>query len=132
MDPELNGTPQQGDLPAEEIYAKLKAYFAGDVRGPERRAVERSAWGMGLTVWFAHPWSPRPNVGAIEVETLNVSPGGLSFLADRFIAEGSPVRARFDSLPDRPTITGIVRRCQYVGGSCHRVGVEFVARGMPS
>jgi hypothetical protein len=132
MDPELNGTPQQGDSSAEEIYAQLDAYFSGGRSGPDRRRVERSAWGTGLTVWFAYPWSPRPSIGAIEVETLNVSRGGLSFLADRFIAEGSPVRARFDSLPHRPTIAGIVRRCQYVGGSCHRVGVEFVAKGKPS
>ena len=62
------------------------------------------------------------------VITCDVSVDGFSFLWDGFVHPGSTVQARFESLPNHPVLTAVVRYCTHVEGRRHRVGVEFVAR----
>ena len=63
----------------------------------------------------------------VQVKTLDISRGGFSFLHPHFLHADTLVSTRFDSLPDRPILTGIVKSCVYIGDGLHRVGVEFIA-----
>ncbi len=60
--------------------------------------------------------------------TCDLSAQGFSFLYDGFVYPGTIVYTRFESLPGRPLMKGIVRHCTHVDGRRHRVGVEFVPR----
>ena len=125
MSPESDGPPSVSGLSAEEIYALLECHFTREDHGPERQRSARKPWVTALTLWFHDPWSPLPVTRAIDMATLNVSKVGVSLLADHFICCGSMVWARFNVLPEQPTVAGVVRYCDYLGGTYHRVGVEF-------
>ena len=59
------------------------------------------------------------------VATNNISTGGFGFIFDAHLRPGTLLRARFDSLPGKPCIDGIVRSSVRICGTQHRIGVEF-------
>lgn len=124
---ESRSLPPSGHACGEEIFALLQEHFARGQDKPDQRTSERKPWSIGLTVWFEDPHSPLPSIREIEAATLTVSRGGLSFLAERFIQEGSQIRVRFNAIPGAPIVAGFTRSCEYFGGAWHCVGVEFVA-----
>jgi hypothetical protein len=124
---ECRSLPPSGHVSGEQIFALLLKHFERGEHNPERRTSERQPWSIGLTVWFEDPYSPLPSIREIEAATLNVSRGGLSFLAERFIQEGSQIRVRFNAIPGAPVVAGFTRSCEHFGGAWHCVGVEFVA-----
>jgi hypothetical protein len=77
-----------------------------------------------VTIWLRRDrWDfPRE----VEVTTLDISRGGFSFMYPHFLHTDTTVSTRFDTLPDRPILTGTIKSCVYVAGQ-HRVGVEFIS-----
>jgi len=98
----------------------------GAKRGKTKeRRYERKAWTVALTLDLEEKSLRGVTHRQIEVATHNISVGGYSFIFHNFIHPGTVVSARFDGLPNNPTLRGIVRNCIAIGGTQHRVGVEF-------
>jgi len=118
----------RGDSTPNEIMDSLRKRF-GNPQGESenRRGSERKAWVTHLEI---HLQEVTP-MGIVEtcqqVMTHDISTGGLSFIAKRFVHPGSQIETCFQALPNQPRIRGIVRNCVHVGGPFHRVGVQFVA-----
>lgn len=62
----------------------------------------------------------------VTVETCDVSGSGFAFISQQFVHVGTIVFPRFECLPNRPVLKGVVRYCHHLEARRHRVGVEFV------
>ncbi|MEK6798173.1 MAG: PilZ domain-containing protein [Planctomycetota bacterium] len=91
----------------------------------DERRHERKPWTTTLTVWVkdrSGAWNmPRK----LTVATHDISPGGFSFFYQQFLHVNTLVSARFDGLPSKPVLLGVVANCTYLDGQ-YRVGVRFV------
>ncbi len=92
----------------------------------ERRRQARHAWDVNLTLDIEENLSQAVSRRTINVVTTDLSTGGFAFLHRQYIHPGSVIRARFDALPRRPVLAGVVRSCIKTQGIDHRIGVEFV------
>ncbi|MCC7145389.1 MAG: PilZ domain-containing protein [Phycisphaeraceae bacterium] len=89
----------------------------------DRREHKRFPWSVALTMQLEESGG---NHRRIEVTTLNISVGGFAFTYRQFIHPGTIVFARFETLPDKPVLKGVVRSCAPIGGMQHRIGVQFL------
>ncbi len=110
--------------PEELLYA-LYRRDRTHARSRARRH-RRRAWRTALTVVLEESGGPSPTHRRLSVETRDLSSRGFAFLCQGAVNVGTAVFARFDTLPHRPILKGVVRNCTHVAGRQHRVGVEFV------
>ncbi|HRX86245.1 MAG TPA: PilZ domain-containing protein [Phycisphaerae bacterium] len=89
-----------------------------------KRAQDRKPWSVHLELAIQEPGAhavPRKT----EAVTHDLSTGGFSFITRNYVHVGAAVEATFDTVPQKPTIIGVVRNCIHLGGAMHRVGVQF-------
>jgi len=120
-DTEPQTEPPAGDSP-DEVFSELFKRFDRGQGVPNGRRFERYPWIIDLTMWLEEPSGA---TRTLDVTTHDLSRGGFSFVYRQFLHAGTKIRARFNILPNRPTVAGLVRNCNWVGGHHHRVGVEF-------
>jgi hypothetical protein len=106
-----------------DVFGRLG--HGSPVRCQRREA--RKLWRTDIKVEIEPPdgaMAPRRHV---EVQTMDISRNGCSFLFRQFVAVGSRVHMILEMLPAKPTLVGEVRNCRLLEGMMHRVGVEFIA-----
>ena len=110
----------------EEVIQALADQRGQEITTQERRKQARHDWDVKLSLEIEEEdqWQAVSR-RTIEVITKDLSTGGFAFIHSQFIHPGSRVRARFDVLPHRPILSGVVRSCVKIEGVRHRVGVEF-------
>ncbi len=118
------GSQENEPDPAEVIQAlRLR-------RGPKKRLRVRTGrrhpWCIPLTLEIEEVRPGGTRRRHVEVTTHDICTGGFAFIFNQFVHPETIVRARFESLPTRPYLTGVVRNCVHLSGTQHRVGVEFV------
>jgi len=91
----------------------------------DQRAHARHPWAVPLTLMIEEHGEYGVLAREIEVVTADISRAGFAFHFRQYIAQGTRVRVQFDSLPNNPRLQGVVRNCRLVGGTQHRVGVQF-------
>ncbi len=108
----------------DAVYDALVADQVRNDASSNQRQHDRLSWVMDLTIWIReHKWeSPRE----VQVKTSDLSRGGFCFLHSQFLYAKTLVYTRFDLLPGRPVVVGLVTNCSYVGEGHHRVGVRFL------
>jgi len=121
----------QSDPASPDPAAILEAVFFRDRGLPasNERRHERRPWVARISLFIRK--SRESNPSEIHVRTCDLSRGGFSFVHSQFLHTNTVVCARFEQLPDRPAVIGVVKNCVYVGGGRHRIGVRFRARQTP-
>ena len=96
--------------------------FVNATRIPEsnRRQSERRPWIAQVTL----SWHTGPDSGSVAAAANDLSPQGVGVFTNQHVPTGTAVVTRFDSLPGRPRIGGVVRRAERFG-SVYHIGVEF-------
>lgn len=89
-----------------------------------KRGQDRKSWTVHLRL-IIHEGAASCTPRETEAVTHDLSTGGYSFITRYYVHVGAMVEATFDTLPQRPTIIGVVRNCIHLGGAMHRVGVQF-------
>ena len=127
--PELESKSEQenDDEDPAEVIERLHE-LRGSRGSCGKRQHERHAWNVVLTLELREESADGVRRREVEVTTHDICAGGFAFVFRQFIREGTLVRARFDMLPNKPTLTGVVRNCLFLGGSQHRIGVQFQQR----
>lgn len=95
--------------------------------GADNRSHTRHSWRVPITLSIIEHTGQGESVREIKVTTSDLSQGGFAFIHRSFIAPGSQVHARLDSLPHRPQIVGLVRYCRLREGIEHMIGVQFIS-----
>jgi hypothetical protein len=90
------------------------------------RSHDRHSWSARVTLELEEKSEDGRRQRMVEAVTNNVSVSGFAFLFDQYIHPGTTVRTQFTSLPAKLEITGVVRYCELIAGTRHRIGVEFV------
>ena len=107
-----------------EVAALLEGQPAG-LAGVEKRQYERLLWLRGVTIWIAEESGSGRRTRKVQVLTHDISQGGFSFAFGQYLNSGTAVCALFDCLPNQPVIGGAIRYCVLLGGTHHRIGVQF-------
>lgn len=117
---------EQNISPEELMYAlRLRKNPAGR-RSRRIRQRERYDWKAELRVLLELQQEGFASWREVTVNTCDISSSGYSFICEQYVHVGTVVHARFEMLPRRPALKGVVRNCVHLGGREHRVGVEFV------
>ena len=111
----------------DEIYEGLSDQYERKGGVVTRRQSERKPWPATLTLSVVKMSGRTPVEQHRQATAHDISRGGIGIFLKQFLDPGRSVSIRFDSLPDRPTIDGVVANCTYIGGKQHRVGVQFVS-----
>ncbi len=111
----------------DEIYEALFDRYEQEGGVANRRQYERKPWPATITFSVVEIPGRSAVEQQLEVTTHDVSRGGIGVVLQQFLDPGTSVRIRFNSLPDRPVVNGVVANCTYIGGKQHRVGVQFVS-----
>lgn len=112
-----------GENPAEII--KRLQELRGKRGSRRERQHERHTWNVVLTLELSEESAEGVRHRELQVTTHDICAGGFAFVFRQFIREGTLVRARFDMLSNKPILTGVVRNCFLLGGTQHRIGVQF-------
>ncbi len=89
-----------------------------------KRGQDRKPWTVHLRLQIQEVGSAS-SAREAEAVTHDLSTGGFSFITRYYVHVGAVVAATFDTVPQKPTIVGVVRNCIHLGGALHRVGVQF-------
>jgi hypothetical protein len=121
-------TADEEEVSPEEIKGFLQRQVGtrddlGHMRGNERRT-----WNAEITVILRVSEGHEETDHELRVTTRDISKGGFSFVADRYIHAGTCLFAQIGGAENQSIIKGIVRNCQYIEGRQHRIGVEFSRR----
>lgn len=108
---------------ANKIIETLRHKYSLEPTISKRRQ-DRKAWNVHLRL-IIYEGSASGTPRDTEAVTHDLSTGGYSFITRYYVHVGATVEATFDTLPQRPTIIGVVRNCIHLGGAMHRVGVQF-------
>jgi hypothetical protein len=120
--------PDPGPLrPGHEVVDEL-LQRRGVSPGPDKRGCARHAYRVLFRVVLQERHGGALKERAIQVVTNDISRTGFSFFYRNYVAVGTSLWARFDDLPNRPTVLGVVRNCFLVAGRKHRIGVQFLER----
>ena len=114
---------------AAEIVGQVFSRLGQNQTATNQRRRERRRWVVPLTIEIEQRGASDLIRSQAKVTTQDISQGGFSFAHRQFVAIGSIVRVRFDILPTKPLLHGVVRNCVLVEGMRHRIGVEFVNEG---
>ncbi len=112
---------------AEEVLAALRERYR-DAGGSDNRRHERYAWTVPLSLTIEETGDSGVDSREVVVTTHDISLGGFAFIARSYVHPGSVISARFDTLPGKPRLVGVVRNCIHLSGALHRVGVQFTAK----
>jgi len=112
---------------ASTIMTELsKQHVKGDTKGHERRKHARKNWQTVIKLILNEDTTSLTSQGReIEVTTQDISVGGFGFLYSRYLYPDTEVIAKFDCLPGKPMLRGVICDCHLIGGMQHRVGVRF-------
>lgn len=121
--PCLDRPPEELNDPAV-VAATLRA-LRGEHASLAPRRHRRHTWKVKLRLELEEITVGGRRKRALTVTSSDISVQGFSFHHRNFIHPGTLVRARVESLPDRPVLAGVVRNCVHLEGSRHRIGVEF-------
>jgi hypothetical protein len=91
-----------------------------------QRTHQRHKWDVPLTLFVHEGTGKRVICRKIRVIAVDLSRSGFAFIYGQYIAVNTHVQARFDRLPNKPRIEGVVRNCRLISGLGHRIGVQFV------
>ena len=105
----------------EELYLR---HGAGEST-PDERSSERHTWSVPLLIEVQASTKGLSAGRKLEVRTIDISTSGFAFDYRQYLAVGTRVRVRFESLPNQPRLVGVVRNCRLIHGGRHRVGVQF-------
>jgi hypothetical protein len=111
--------------PDELVQALKRKHGVRTGEHPGRRH-RRHVWRCQLRVLVQECSDGLVQRREVTVDTCDVSSGGFAFISRQFVHVGTIVYPRFDCLPNRPRMKGIVRYCHHLEAQRHRVGVEFV------
>ena len=126
-----NGS-EDGDpdaTPAEVMQSLSMQHEADPEDRPENRQHERHQWSVQLTLEIEELTAGGFRRRQLEVTTRNISKGGFAFVFGGYLHPDTKVSARFDTLPGKPRLTGVVRNCTLMSGRQHRIGVQFQGIG---
>lgn len=115
--------------PAEVMHSLSLQHEDDPEDRPENRKHERHQWSVQLTLEIEELTAGGFRRRQLEVMTRNISKGGFAFVFGGYLHPDTKVSARFDTLPGKPRLTGIVRNCTLVSGRQHRIGVQFMGIG---
>ena len=107
-------------LSAADVVDAL-IHHLGTAPNAERRMFGRKAQPTGVTVF----WGPSEDRSTLDVLAHDVSERGCGCFAVNCPPTGAEVLVRFNSLPTRPTLTGVVRYHNPIACGFHRIGIEF-------
>jgi len=124
--PAKSGSPSSWTPTASELIEVLRRRHESRQDAPRVRRHQRQVWRARLSLTMLAGGALELQGRPVKVSTCDLSAQGFSFLYDAFVYPGTIVYTRFESLPGRPLMKGIVRHCTHVEGRRHRVGVEFV------
>ena len=116
------------DETARKILDQLERSYRMPDEG-EGRKHPRKSWCVVLSVEFEIENGALTLQRTEEVTTHDISQGGFSFIFNENLIEKTRVKARFDMLPNKPTIYGEVRSSRHLYGTQHRIGVCFIEVG---
>lgn len=119
----------RGSVESQRILKQLSDQHAGaggGGKGFKDRKHERRAWAVPLTVMLEERTGQFHRSREVEVTTHNISVGGFAFVYNQYVHAGTIVKVQFDTLPNKPKLTGVVRNCAFLSGRQHRVGVQFL------
>ncbi len=111
--------------PEELMFALNRRFRSRQDTGRVRRYA-RHPWRMRLKITLQENCDGVVYRLELMVTTCDVSANGFSFICKRFVHPAVILYSRFDTLPNRPVVKGIVRNCVYLESRDHRVGVEFL------
>ncbi len=124
--PDAAARSDESWAPPDELMQMLKRRMRMRRDRGNFRRQPRYLCRVRVTVLLQEKWKSGIQWRELKVTTCDVGPGGFSFVCDRYVHLGTIVFPRFESLPNRPVMKGIVRNCTYVEGRDHRVGVQFL------
>ncbi len=93
--------------------------------GEERRRSARLPWLRQVPIWVAEETGSGRRIRKLDALIHDVSHGGFGLIFGQDLNPGTIVRARFDCLPNRPVVTGVIHYCVHLGGTHYRIGVQF-------
>ncbi|MCC6580979.1 MAG: hypothetical protein IT440_11110 [Phycisphaeraceae bacterium] len=111
-----------------DVVGELSRQHRNENGTPDKnkRAHARHGWQVVLTLTIEELSNGEHRRRQIEATTFDIAVAGFGFIFNQFIHPGTIVYARFDSLPNKPWLRGVVRNCFKLGGFQHRVGVQFL------
>ena len=117
--------PTGEEAAGADVAAALRGRIGGVQVGEERRWFVRLPWLRLVPIWVAEEGGSGRRTRKLDVLIHDVSAGGFGFISGEYLNPGTTVRAQFDCLPNRPVVTSIIRHCVHLGGTHHRIGVQF-------
>jgi len=121
--PEATPTGPVTPATPQELLAALQRQSRG---GGRVRRHQRHPWQAKMSLFLELQCEGAFYRRKLHVVTHDISVGGFSFTCEQYVHAGTVVYARFEQLPKRPVLKGIVRNCAHLERRVHRVGVEFV------
>ena len=113
------------DSAGADVVAALCERMGAVQFGEDRRRSERLPWLRRVPVWVAEETGSGQGIRKLDALIHDISHGGFGFIFDQELDPGMIIRARFDGLPNRPVVTGVIRYCVQLGATHHRIGVQF-------
>lgn len=110
---------------SEEILKILNARSVIDGKVTPRRHA-RHTWTVPLRVAVEERFGSDTHYRQLDVQSCDISAGGLAFFYQQFIHPGTVIHVELHSLPNVPRVTAVVRDCRLVGARRHRIGAEIV------
>ena len=121
-------SPPPAAVATPERVVRALAKQQGHPAGEDSRRHVRNPWNVTLVLELLEKCEDRVQRRTIKVTAHDISRGGFGFSFGQFIHPGTVVRTTFETLPQRPTLVGVVRHCAALGGMRHLVGVQFVEK----
>jgi hypothetical protein len=119
-------TPRPKGTTPDPVADLLDDLKARESAGDQRR-YKRNRWETTIGLKVEERGDGNSVCRYWSVRTRDLSRAGFSFIFTRRLAKDSIVHTRFDELPRRPRIMGVVRNCLPLKDGTFRVGIEFIA-----
>ena len=113
-----------GRLP-DEIFQALQEKHNLEESDRARRRYDRKPWITCLILHIEEGDGSAVTTRQVDITTHDLSRGGFGFIFKNYLPPGTKIRAQFDGLESRPTVSAVVRNCQHLLGSSYAVGAEF-------
>ena len=125
MSATLTAPPLAEKLTAAQVYGLLEEQHQGSHDAAvERRFAERSPWFTHVTVTITADVDREART--VDTIALDTSRSSIGIVWRERTKPGTAIAVRFESLPQRPTLTGTVCHCTHIGGTHYHVGIQFI------